>query len=38
MSIGYKENEIVKPEDMLTYYLIEDIEEYGVLSIKVKVI
>ena len=33
-SIGYKENEIANPNDMLMYYLKEDIEKYGVLGIE----
>ena len=38
VSIGYKEDEDAKPEDMLTYYSIEDINKYGVLGIEIKVI
>lgn len=33
-SIGYKENEIANPNDMLMYYSKEDIEKYGVLGIE----
>ena len=38
ISIGYKENEIAKPEDMLAYYSSDDINKYGVLGIELKVI
>lgn len=38
VSIGYKEGEIAKPEDMLTYYSEEDINKYGVLGIEIKVL
>ena len=34
ISIGYKENENVNPDDMLMYYSKEDIEKYGVLGIE----
>ena len=34
--LGYKENEIAKPEDMLAYYSIEQIKKYGVLAIEIK--
>ena len=34
ISIGYKEDEIANPDDMLMYYSKEDIEKYGVLGIK----
>ena len=34
ISIGYKENEIANPNDMLMYYSKEDIEKYGVLGIE----
>ena len=34
--LGYKENEIAKPEDMLTYYSVEQIKKYGVLAIEIK--
>ena len=36
ISIGYTENEIAKPDDMLMYYSKEDIEKYGVLGIELK--
>lgn len=32
-SIGYREDEIASPSDMLTYYSVEQIEKYGVLAI-----
>ena len=35
--IGYKENEIAKPEDMLQYYAQEQIDKYGVLAIEISV-
>ena len=38
LSIGYKEDEIAKPEDMLAYYSSDDINKYGVLGIELKVI
>lgn len=38
LSIGYKENEIGKPEDMLAYYSSDDINKYGVLGIEIRVI
>lgn len=38
ISIGYKENEIADPNDMLSYYKKENIEKYGVIGIKIKVI
>lgn len=38
ISIGYKEDEIANPEDMLVYYSKEKIEKYGVLAIKIKLI
>lgn len=38
LSIGYKENEIVKPKDMLAYYSSDDINKYGVLGIEIRVI
>lgn len=37
ISIGYSENEIANPTDMLAYYSNEKIEQYGVLGIEVKV-
>ena len=38
VSIGYKEDENAKPEDMLTYYSAEEINKYGVLGIEIKVL
>lgn len=38
LSIGYKEDEIAKPEDMLAYYSTEEINKYGVLGIEIRVI
>ena len=37
ISIGYKENEIANPNDMLAYYTINDINKYGVLGIEIRV-
>lgn len=37
LSIGYKEIEIANPDDMLAYYSLDDINKYGVLGIKLKV-
>ena len=36
VQLGYKENEIASPADMLLYYSKEDITKYGVLAIKIK--
>lgn len=38
ISIGYKENEIADPMDMLTYYSKDKIEKYGVIGIEVTAI
>lgn len=38
LSIGYKENEVANPDDMLAYYTIEDVNKYGVLGIEIRVI
>ena len=38
LSIGYKEDENAKPEDMLVYYSMEEIKNFGVLGIKIKVL
>lgn len=38
VSIGYKEDEIANPDDMLLYYTREDIEKYGVVGIKMSLI
>jgi len=35
IAIGYADNEIADPNDMLAYYSVEDIEKYGVLGIEV---
>lgn len=37
MSIGYLENEIANPDDMLAYYSIEKIEKYGVVGIEIRI-
>ena len=34
ISIGYREDEIANPNDMLAYYSIEQIEKYGVVGIE----
>lgn len=38
ISIGYKEDEIANPQDMLNYYSKEMIAIYGVLAIEIKTI
>ena len=38
LSIGYKENEVADPRDMLLYYTEEKIAEFGALALTVKVI
>lgn len=38
ISIGYKENEVANPADMLAYYPQEKISLYGVLGIGIEVI
>ncbi|MBR2320663.1 MAG: RNA-binding protein [Clostridia bacterium] len=38
ISIGYKENEVANPSDMLAYYPAEKIAYYGVLGIGIEVI
>ena len=38
VSIGYKKDENTKPEDMLVYYSMEEIKNYGVLGIEIKVL
>ena len=35
ITIGYEDNEIADPNDMLAYYSAEKIEQYGVLGIEV---
>lgn len=37
ITIGYANNEIADPDDMLAYYSAEEIEKYGVLGIEVVV-
>ncbi len=37
ISIGYGEDEVADPDDMLAYYSAEDIEKYGVLGIEITV-
>ena len=34
--LGYKDDELVKPEDMLAYYSTEEIKKYGVVAIELK--
>ena len=36
ISIGYKDDEEAKPEDMEMYYSKEDIEKYGVVAIEIR--
>lgn len=35
--IGYKENEVANPADMLAYYSADQVKKYGVLAIELKV-
>ena len=37
IAIGYADNEIANPDDMLAYYSAEQIEKYGVLGIEIVV-
>lgn len=37
ISIGYEENEIADPKDMLAYYPQEEINKYGVVGIEIKI-
>ncbi len=37
ISIGYEENEIADPKDMLAYYSQEEIAKYGVVGIEIKI-
>ena len=37
ISIGYSEDEIANPNDMLTYYSAENINRYGVLGIEIAI-
>ena len=34
--LGYKDDEVAKPEDMLAYYSVEEIKKYGVVAIELK--
>jgi uncharacterized protein with HEPN domain len=34
--LGYKDDELAKPEDMLAYYSTEEIKKYGVVAIELK--
>jgi hypothetical protein len=34
--LGYKDDELAKPEDMLVYYSVEEIKKYGVVAIELK--
>lgn len=36
ISIGYRENEIADPKDMLAYYSQEQINRYGVVAIEIE--
>ena len=36
ISIGYEEDEIASPDDMLMYYSIDNINKYGVVGIEIK--
>ena len=38
ISIGYEENEIADPKDMLAYYSAEEVERYGVVGIELKIV
>ena len=38
ISLGYKEEDVVYPDDMLMYYKKEDIKKYGVLGISISVL
>lgn len=38
ISIGYNKNQKANPEDMYVYYSPEQIEKYGVLAIKIKLL
>lgn len=35
-NLGYKDDEVAKPEDMLSYYSVEEIKKYGVIAIELK--
>ena len=34
--LGYKDDDVAKPEDMLAYYSVEEIKKYGVIAIELK--
>lgn len=36
-SLGYKKDDIADPNDMLLYYLKEQVEKYGVLALEIKI-
>ena len=36
--LGYQENEVANPDDMLKYYQREDTEKYGVLAIEISLV
>lgn len=38
VKLGYKENEVARPEDMQEYYSIEEQNKYGVIGIEIKLI
>ena len=38
LSIGYREDEIARPEDMYAYYSPEQIETYGALAIQIRLL
>ena len=38
ISIGYTENEVADPKDMLAYYPLDEIEKYGVVGIEIKIV
>ena len=38
ISLGYKEEEQANPEDMLAYYSAKEVEKYGVMGIKIKLV
>lgn len=37
VSIGYAEEEMANPADMLAYYSVDNIEKYGVLGIEIRI-
>lgn len=37
-AIGYNENDLANPNDMLTYYSVEQIKKYGVVGIEIKLL